>query len=99
MFRNTSEILLLLIVLFSVIIMGVQNAIDRESINAIIGGIVGYVAGRVTSKTPKLADILSAVNNPPQRGSTTTTITTSTETDGEDDEEKTDDKSNKTPNT
>lgn len=51
-FNNTAEIALLLIVLFSVIIMGVQNAIDRESINAIIGGIVGYVAGRVRTRVP-----------------------------------------------
>lgn len=51
-FNNTVEIALLLIVLFSVIIMGVQNAIDRESINAIIGGIVGYVAGRVRARMP-----------------------------------------------
>ena len=49
-FFGTTEILLLLIVLFSVIVMGVQNAIDRESINAIIGGIVGYVAGRATTR-------------------------------------------------
>jgi hypothetical protein len=49
-FSGTTEILLLLIVLFSVIVMGVQNAIDRESINAIIGGIVGYVAGRATTR-------------------------------------------------
>ncbi len=51
-FNNTVEIVLLLIVLFSVIVMGVQNAIDRESINAIIGGIVGYVAGRVRTRMP-----------------------------------------------
>lgn len=49
-FRGTTEVLLLLIVMFSVIVMGVQNAIDRESINAIIGGIVGYVAGRVSNR-------------------------------------------------
>jgi hypothetical protein len=58
-FKGTTEILLLLIVLFSVIVMGVQNAIDRESINAIIGGIVGYVAGRVTNRItiPRRAEI------------------------------------------
>ncbi|RPJ02577.1 MAG: hypothetical protein EHM39_01550 [Chloroflexi bacterium] len=49
-FTGTTEIFLLLLVLFSVIIMGVQNAIDRESINAIIGGIVGYVAGRARTR-------------------------------------------------
>jgi hypothetical protein len=57
-FTGTTEIFLLLLVLFSVIIMGVQNAIDRESINAIIGGIVGYVAGRARSRITLPLDLL-----------------------------------------
>jgi hypothetical protein len=47
--RELIEGVVLTAILFTVMILGIQNALDRESINAIIGGIVGYVAGRVTS--------------------------------------------------
>ncbi len=63
-FTGTTEIFLLLLVLFSVIIMGVQNAIDRESINAIIGGIVGYVAGRARSRVSLPLDLLRGRDRP-----------------------------------
>ncbi len=46
--RELIEGVVLTAILFTVMILGLQNALDRESINAIIGGIVGYVAGRVS---------------------------------------------------
>jgi hypothetical protein len=30
-------------------ILGLQNALDQNSVNSIIAGIVGYVGGRVAS--------------------------------------------------
>ena len=63
-FTGTTEIFLLLLVLFSVIVMGVQNAIDRESINAIIGGIVGYVAGRARSRVSLPLDLFRGRDRP-----------------------------------
>jgi len=47
------ETLLLSLVLFAVMLLGLQNAIDRQAINSIIGGIVGYVGGRVVSRVGK----------------------------------------------
>jgi hypothetical protein len=47
--RELLEGVVLTAILFSVMVLGLQNALDRNSINSIIAGIVGYVAGRVTS--------------------------------------------------
>jgi hypothetical protein len=47
--RELVEGIVLTAILFSVMVLGLQNALDRNSINSIIAGIVGYVAGRVSS--------------------------------------------------
>ncbi len=48
--RELIEGVVLTAILFSVMVLGLQNALDRNSINSIIAGIVGYVAGRVSSQ-------------------------------------------------
>ncbi len=48
--RELVEGIILTAILFSVMVLGLQNALDRNSINSIIAGIVGYVAGRVASQ-------------------------------------------------
>lgn len=48
--RELVEGIVLTAILFSVMVLGLQNALDRNSINSIIAGIVGYVAGRVASQ-------------------------------------------------
>ncbi|MBN1429242.1 MAG: hypothetical protein JXB07_12780 [Anaerolineae bacterium] len=48
--RELVEGIILTAILFSVMVLGLQNALDRNSINSIIAGIVGYVAGRVSSQ-------------------------------------------------
>jgi hypothetical protein len=47
--RELMEGIILTAILFSVMILGLQNALDQDSVNSIIAGIVGYVAGRVAS--------------------------------------------------
>ncbi len=47
--RELLEGVILTAILFSVMILGLQNALDQDSVNSIIAGIVGYVAGRVAS--------------------------------------------------
>jgi hypothetical protein len=49
MVRELMEGIILTAILFSVMILGLQNALDQDSVNSIIAGIVGYVAGRVAS--------------------------------------------------
>jgi uncharacterized repeat protein (TIGR01451 family) len=49
MVRELVEGIVLTAILFSVMILGLQNALDQDSVNSIIAGIVGYVAGRVAS--------------------------------------------------
>jgi hypothetical protein len=49
MVRELMEGIILTAILFSVMILGLQNALDQNSVNSIIAGIVGYVAGRVAS--------------------------------------------------
>jgi hypothetical protein len=48
--RELVEGITLVAILFSVMILGLQNALDQDSVNSIIAGIVGYVAGRVASQ-------------------------------------------------
>ncbi len=48
--RELVEGIILVAILFSVMILGLQNALDQDSVNSIIAGIVGYVAGRVASQ-------------------------------------------------
>jgi len=50
MVRELIEGVIITAILFSVMVLGLQNALDRESINSIIAGIVGYVAGRVAGQ-------------------------------------------------
>jgi hypothetical protein len=45
--RELIEGVVLTAILFSVMLLGLQNALDQDSVNSIIAGIVGYVAGRV----------------------------------------------------
>jgi len=47
--RELLEGVILTAILFSVMILGLQNALDQNSVNSIIAGIVGYVGGRVAS--------------------------------------------------
>lgn len=47
--REIVEGVVLIAILFSVMLLGLQNALDQDSVNSIIAGIVGYVAGRVAS--------------------------------------------------
>jgi hypothetical protein len=49
MVRELIEGIILTAILFSVMILGLQNTLDKDSVNSIIAGIVGYVAGRVAS--------------------------------------------------
>lgn len=49
MVRELVEGIILTAILFSVMVLGLQNALDQDSVNSIIAGIVGYVAGRVAS--------------------------------------------------
>jgi len=49
MVRELIEGVVLTAILFSVMILGLQNTLDKDSVNSIIAGIVGYVAGRVAS--------------------------------------------------
>ncbi len=49
MVRELLEGIVLTAILFSVMVLGLQNALDQDSVNSIIAGIVGYVAGRVAS--------------------------------------------------
>lgn len=46
--RELIEGVVLTAILFSVMVLGLQNALDQDSVNSIIAGIVGYVAGRVS---------------------------------------------------
>jgi hypothetical protein len=48
--RELIEGVIITAILFSVMVMGLQNALDQDSVNSIIAGIVGYVAGRVASQ-------------------------------------------------
>jgi uncharacterized repeat protein (TIGR01451 family) len=48
--RELIEGVVLTAILFSVMVLGLQNALDQDSVNSIIAGIVGYVAGRVSSQ-------------------------------------------------
>lgn len=48
--RELIEGFVLSLILFSVMLLGLQNALDKDSVNSIIAGIVGYVAGRVASQ-------------------------------------------------
>lgn len=48
--RELVEGVVLVAILFSVMILGLQNTLDQDSVNSIIAGIVGYVAGRVASQ-------------------------------------------------
>lgn len=48
--RELIEGVVLALILFSVMVLGLQNALDQDSVNSIIAGIVGYVAGRVASQ-------------------------------------------------
>ncbi|MBN1121487.1 MAG: hypothetical protein JXJ17_10440 [Anaerolineae bacterium] len=50
MVRELIEGVVLTAILFSVMVLGLQNALDQDSVNSIIAGIVGYVAGRVSSQ-------------------------------------------------
>lgn len=50
MVRELIEGVILTAILFSVMILGLQNALDQDSVNSIIAGIVGYVAGRVAGQ-------------------------------------------------
>jgi hypothetical protein len=47
--REIVEGVVLIAILFSVMLLGLQNTLDQDSVNSIIAGIVGYVAGRVAS--------------------------------------------------
>lgn len=49
--RELVEGVVLIAILFSVMVLGLQNALDQDSVNSIIAGIVGYVAGRVASSS------------------------------------------------
>ncbi|NDJ54288.1 MAG: DUF11 domain-containing protein [Chloroflexi bacterium] len=48
--REIVEGVTLMAILFAVMILGLQNALDQDSVNSIIAGIVGYVAGRVAGQ-------------------------------------------------
>lgn len=48
--REIIEGVVLTLILFAVMMLGLQNALDKDSVNSIIAGIVGYVAGRVASQ-------------------------------------------------
>jgi uncharacterized repeat protein (TIGR01451 family) len=48
--RELVEGFILAMILFAVMVLGLQNALDKDSVNSIIAGIVGYVAGRVASQ-------------------------------------------------
>jgi hypothetical protein len=50
MVRELIEGVVLTAILFTVMVLGLQNALDQDSVNSIIAGIVGYVAGRVSSQ-------------------------------------------------
>ncbi len=51
MVRELIEGVILTAILFSVMILGLQNALDQDSVNSIVAGIVGYVAGRVAGQS------------------------------------------------
>lgn len=48
--RELVEGIVLTAILFSVMVLGLQNTLDQDSVNSIVAGIVGYVAGRVASQ-------------------------------------------------
>lgn len=48
--REIVEGVILTAILFSVMVLGLQNTLDQDSVNSIVAGIVGYVAGRVASQ-------------------------------------------------
>ena len=48
--RELVEGVILTAILFSVMVLGLQNTLDQDSVNSIVAGIVGYVAGRVASQ-------------------------------------------------
>jgi hypothetical protein len=48
--REIVEGVVLTAILFTVMVLGLQNALDQDSVNSIVAGIVGYVAGRVASQ-------------------------------------------------
>ncbi len=48
--RELIEGVVLTAILFAVMVLGIQNSLDQDSVNSIIAGIVGYVAGRVSSQ-------------------------------------------------